>query len=291
MKQQLASYQQRLEHVLIGYLDDLILDSNPLKPVMQYSLLNGGKRMRPYLVYITGEMLGAPKEHLDAAAAAVECIHSYSLIHDDLPAMDDDDVRRGKATCHIEFDEASAILAGDALQTLAFDIIANADLGSEIKVELIKTLAEASGVNGMCGGQMADMMAENTEVNLSELEDIHRGKTGALISASVVMGALASGNADKSTLSALTHYSHNIGLAFQVHDDVLDVVGDTETLGKPQGSDHHNNKATFPSLMGLEAAQKKSRQLVEEALHVIDALPYNTAPLKELAQYVVARTH
>ncbi len=288
----LSFYQERNQAQLDSWLDKLDYQALPLVQAMRYGLLLGGKRARPFLVYATGEMLGCSLDELDTPASAIECIHAYSLIHDDLPAMDDDELRRGHATCHIEFDEATAILTGDSLQTLAFTILAEgplSDSGKTKRVSMIQALAKASGAQGMCVGQALDLYAENRSVSLEELEAIHKNKTGALLKCAIQLGALAAGDKGLSILPLLDRYAEAIGLAFQVQDDILDVVSDTETLGKPQGSDQNLNKATYPSLLGLESAQQKAQTLLQEALHALDTIPYNTQLLEEFARYVVER--
>lgn len=294
MKTALAEYQDRNNQQLNAWLDRIPYQQQTLTQAMRYGLLLGGKRARPFLVYITGQMLGLNSESLDTPASAIECIHAYSLIHDDLPAMDDDELRRGKATCHIEFDEATAILTGDALQTLAFTILSEGDL-SEVsepqRIRLIQELARASGALGMCMGQSLDLEAENRSVALEELENIHRNKTGALIKCAIRMGALSAGDKGMDVLPQLDKYADAVGLAFQVHDDILDVISDTETLGKPQGSDQNLNKSTYPALLGLEGAQQKAQNLLQEALLALQAIPYNTRLLEEFARYAVERSH
>ena len=288
-QQLLAEYQQRINGFLQTRLDDLPQVDERLHQAMSYALLLGGKRVRPFLVYATGTMLGASNDDLDWSAAAVECIHGYSLVHDDLPAMDDDDLRRGHPTCHIKFDDATAILAGDALQTLAFELLTQADnLSAEQRLSCIRALAGASGSHGMCGGQALDMAATDQQVSLAQLEKIHHYKTGALISAAVEMGAITA-NASADERAALRRYSQAIGLAFQVQDDILDLIGNTEILGKPQGSDVAANKSTYPALLGLEQAQQKAQLLVDEALHALAALPYNSQPLADFARFIIAR--
>ena len=262
---------------------------------MRHGALLGGKRLRPFLVYATGQMFGLSLENLDAPAAAVECIHAYSLIHDDLPAMDDDDLRRGQPTCHIKFGEANAILAGDALQTLAFSILADADMPDVAlrdRLAMISELAKASGVAGMCGGQSLDLEAEGKQIDLQALEQIHRHKTGALIRAAVRLGALAAGEPGRAALPELDRYAAAIGLAFQVQDDILDVVGETEKIGKRQGSDQQLGKSTYPALLGLDSAKLKAWDLYQEALAALDSLAtqsYNTAPLRALANFIIER--
>ncbi len=292
MQEALTSFQQRNNVQLEEWLNQLPHQEQPLIDAMRYGLLLGGKRARPFLVYITGQMLGCDVEALDAAAAAVECIHAYSLIHDDLPAMDDDELRRGQPTCHIKFDEATAILTGDALQTLAFTILADGKLAPEAeanRIKMVSTLAQASGASGMCMGQSLDLSAENRSISLEELEEIHRHKTGALMKCAIRLGALAAGEKGVEVLPLLDKYADAIGLAFQVQDDILDIISDTETLGKPQGSDQELNKSTYPALLGLEGAVNKAHTLLHEALQALEAIPYNTELLEEFARYVIER--
>lgn len=289
------AHHARINTALNRYLDELPLQNHPLVDAMKYGALLGGKRLRPFLVYATGGMLGADSQSLDAPAAAVECIHAYSLIHDDLPAMDDDQLRRGQPTCHIKYGEDTAILAGDALQTLAFSILADSPLpgvSSEARIAMLSELARASGVAGMCGGQALDLAAEGKQVSLSALEQIHRHKTGALIGAAVRLGALCAGDAGKAALPALDRYANAIGLAFQVQDDILDVIGDTAVLGKRQGADQDLGKSTYPALMGLDSARAKAWDLYQESLHALDTLAaqsLNTAPLRALASFIIER--
>lgn len=267
------------ERTVVSRLDD----------AMRHGLLVGGKRLRPLLVYLAGQALGARDEDLDAPAAAIELIHAYSLIHDDLPAMDDDDLRRGQPTVHIAFDEATAILAGDALQTLAFDVLARTAhprLGS-----LITTLATASGREGMVAGQALDLAAVGGHPDVDALAHMHAHKTGALIVAAVRMGGLIAVDENDPRLNALTRYARAIGLAFQIHDDVLDVTGDTLTLGKTSGADAARAKPTYPSLLGLNGAQQKARTLIDEAIAALAPLGEKAAPLAELAHYMIERDH
>ncbi|PWC15012.1 (2E,6E)-farnesyl diphosphate synthase [Brenneria roseae subsp. americana] len=296
--EQLNAHYQRTNRTLSHYIAALPFQSSPLVNAMGYGALLGGKRLRPFLVYTTGELFGVSLESLDAPAAAVECIHAYSLIHDDLPAMDNDDLRRGQPTCHIKFGEASAILAGDALQTLAFSILADAPMpriSDRDRLAMLSELAQASGVAGMCGGQALDLAAEGHQVDLAALEQIHRHKTGALIRAAVRLGALAAGDAGRRALPYLDRYANAIGLAFQVQDDILDVVGDTVTLGKHQGADQQLGKSTYPGLLGLERAREKAWDLYQESLASLDDLvasrpiPLDTAPLQALANFIVER--
>ncbi|MEQ4621628.1 (2E,6E)-farnesyl diphosphate synthase [Providencia vermicola] len=292
--QQQQAYE-RVNQYLLDALDALPFSHLPLAAAMKHGALLGGKRLRPFLTYTVGSMLGVATINLDAPAAAVECIHAYSLIHDDLPAMDDDDLRRGQPTCHIKFGEGNAILAGDALQTLAFQLLSSApmpDVTDKDRIAMLSELAYASGLAGMCGGQALDLEAEGKRVGLAELEQIHQHKTGALIRAAIRMGAYAAGDNGYQILSALDHYAEAIGLAFQVQDDILDVIGDSEITGKRQGADAEHEKSTYPSLLGLEAAQEKARELyfnALEALKVIEAQGYNTQTLIALANFIIER--
>ncbi|TXH63667.1 MAG: (2E,6E)-farnesyl diphosphate synthase [Tolumonas sp.] len=287
-------YRQRIDDLLLQHIESLPELSPNLKAAMRHGLVLGGKRVRPFLVYATGAMLGVEERLLDGPAAAIECIHAYSLIHDDLPAMDDDDLRRGHPTVHKAFDEATAVLAGDALQTLAFSILADHPFPDTLRhpqVKMLSALAKASGYAGMCGGQALDLAAEGKHVGLEALEQIHRHKTGALIECAVMLGALCKENVAGETLHALQKYASAIGLAFQVQDDILDVISDTETLGKPQGSDQALDKSTYPALLGLEAAQDMAKTLHQQALAAIKPLPYNTEILSAFADYIIGRTY
>ena len=289
----LPQCQQRVEQFMTDALAVRSITDDKLLAAMRYSLLLGGKRVRPFLVYSVGQMLGANLADLDGPAAAIECLHTYSLIHDDLPAMDDDDLRRGKPTCHKAFDEATAILAGDALQALAFELLCShpyqqVNLASQL--ELVKQLAVHSGYNGMCGGQAIDLAHTDKAMTLAALENMHQLKTGALIETSVRFGWLCSGKTDENELTALVTYARALGLAFQVQDDILDIEGDTATLGKPQGSDLEANKATYPKLLGLEAAKAKAQMLLAEAKDALSVLPYDTSELSAFAHYVIARS-
>ena len=286
----IAECRQRIEPLL----DAALPSSTPttrLIAAMRYSLLNGGKRIRPILVYSAAAATGKINRGTDAFACAVEMIHTYSLIHDDLPAMDDDDLRRGQATCHIAFDEATAILAGDALQTLAFSVIAEEpQLTPQTALEGLRILANASGKNGMVLGQTIDLEAVGQHLSLEQLQTMHRCKTGALIDASVQLGALSSG-ASREDQHALSHFAKAIGLAFQIQDDIIDVISDTQTLGKNQGSDKEQNKPTYVSLLGLAGAQKKAAQLVEESYTAIGYMGPQADYLRQLADYIVQRKH
>jgi geranylgeranyl pyrophosphate synthase len=287
--------QQRIDRILKSSLanNSNAASAQHLMAAMDYSLFNGGKRVRPLLVYATAQAVGANINKADAPAAAVEMIHAYSLVHDDLPAMDDDDLRRGQPTCHIAFDEATAILAGDALQTQAFAILSdpNSSLSAQQQMAMIQLLSHNSGLLGMAGGQSLDLEAVNKQVDLAYLENMHKHKTGALITASVLMGAHCHESVAPVTLQALTDYSHAIGLAFQVQDDILDVTSDTQTLGKTQGADIANNKPTYVSLLGLEGAQQKALQLHQQALDVLQPLGSAANRLQDIAHYIVDRQH
>ncbi len=246
--------------------------------------------MRPLLCYAAAEAVSETQPATDAFAAAIECIHVYSLIHDDLPAMDDDTLRRGKPTCHIAFDEASAILAGDALQCLAFEIIGDTPCDNATKVSALQCLSTASGISGMVIGQAIDLQAVNTQPTLGQMENMHRHKTGALINAAVRLGAISAG-ASQDQIHSLRTYSNALGLAFQVQDDVLDVTSDTETLGKTQGSDHERNKPTYVTLLGLDEARKKAQSLRDEAVEALSPFGAKGTILKSLADFVVERQH
>ncbi len=256
---------------------------------MRYAVLGGGKRLRPLLVYAAAHALGHDGSSLDAPACAVEIIHAYSLVHDDLPAMDDDDMRRGRPTCHIVFGEAMAILAGDALQALAFELLADC-VDSARGIDMLRVLGRACGAEGMAGGQALDLAAVGRKLSLTELEHMHACKTGALIRASVAMGALASG-ADPTTLDALDRYAHAVGLAFQVRDDILDVEGESDVIGKTAGKDAAADKPTFPSIIGLDASRARLSELTHIALEAIAPLGARTELLVELAHYAAERQH
>lgn len=258
---------------------------------MHYAVLGGGKRLRPLLVYAAGIALGVDGAPLDAPACAVELIHAYSLVHDDLPAMDDDSLRRGRPTCHIVFGEAMAILAGDALQALAFEILAHdvhAGVDAARCVEMLRVLGRACGAEGMAGGQSLDLTAIGRKLSLDELEHMHACKTGALIRAAVALGGLAAG-ADEGTLAALDRYAHAVGLAFQVRDDILDVEGESAVIGKTSGKDAAADKPTFPSIIGLDASRARLAGLTDAALAAIAPLGPRAELLAELARYAAQR--
>jgi geranylgeranyl pyrophosphate synthase len=283
----------RVDQALKQHITSPSSQAKQLQAAAEYSLFNGGKRVRPLLVYATAHALGAEPQHADYPAVAVEMIHAYSLVHDDLPAMDDDDLRRGKPTCHIAFDEATAILAGDALQTQAFSVLSQANTGltAQQQLSMIQVLANSSGLMGMAGGQSLDLEAVDKEVDLNYLENMHLHKTGALIQASVLMGAHCQKEVEANTLESLASYAQAIGLAFQVQDDILDVIGDTQTLGKTQGADIANNKPTYVSLLGLEGAQDKALQLHKQAIDALKPLGERACHLVDIANYIIERTH
>jgi geranylgeranyl pyrophosphate synthase len=292
MEARLRGYQSRVQSVLDTVLPAADVSPQRLHAAQRYAVLGGGKRLRPLLVYCTGEALGLAASTLDAPAAAVELIHSYSLVHDDLPAMDDDDLRRGQPTTHRAFDEATAILAGDALQVLAFSLLARdraAGVSSEARLKMIQILADASGTAGMAGGQSLDLSAVGRNLDLEELEAMHRLKTGALIRASVLLAAACAPGLTAAEWDALDGYSQDIGLAFQIQDDILDVEGKTEDLGKTIGADAARAKPTYPSVLGLAAAKIRARELNRRACDRLAPLGERARVLAWLASYVVDR--
>lgn len=297
LKENMVYCQERVNNYLKAYLDNLPEVAPKLRDAMAYGVLLGGKRVRPFLVYNVAKSLGIDYDLADAPAAAIECIHAYSLIHDDLPAMDDDSLRRGHPTCHVKFGEATAILAGDALQTMAFEILGTAaekfaarGLTANL-VEMYKVLARGSGYAGMCGGQELDLEAEGLLVSQKALEKVHRLKTGALIESAVDLGLLLNPTLPQGTKEAYASYARGIGLAFQVWDDVLDIISDTETLGKPQGSDEAEEKSTYPRLMGLEVAKKYALDLANKAKDSLKATAHDTQVLCDFADFIVSRDH
>ena len=294
LKEYLSLSQARVEKALEDRLPSEQLLPQKLHQAMRYSVLNGGKRMRPMLTYCTGNALGISLDALDGAACAVEFIHVYSLIHDDLPAMDDDDLRRGKPTCHVAYDEATAILAGDGLQALAFEILAkdpSITATAEGRLKMIIALARASGSQGMVGGQAIDLQSVGTRLNLPELENMHIHKTGALIRASVNLATLTKPDVDEEVAIRLDHYAKCIGLSFQVKDDILDEESDTATLGKTQGKDKDNDKPTYPALLGLSGAKQKAQELHEKAIESLSGFGMEADLLRDLSLYIIQRTH
>ncbi|MFT5893387.1 MAG: geranylgeranyl pyrophosphate synthase [bacterium] len=292
--QRLKSYQERVDAALIMHLPSVSGSATQLPAAMRYAVTNGGKRVRPILAYATGIALGIPLERVDVPACALEMMHAYSLVHDDLPAMDDDDLRRGKPTCHKAFDEATAILAGDALQALAFTVLAlnpDTDVSDSAKLQMVKILGNASGADGMAAGQAIDLEAVGRRLTIKELENMHSHKTGALIKASVLLPAMLMEKPDETLLRSLNDYAGAVGLCFQIVDDILDVVSDTETLGKTQGADIALNKPTYPALLGLAGAQKHARHMHKTALAAIEDLGPQFDELRMLSNYIFERTY
>jgi geranylgeranyl diphosphate synthase, type II len=297
----IAAYSATSQARVNAALETLFSAPSPelarLYEAMRYSVMNGGKRVRPLLAYAACEALGGKAEHANGAACAVELIHAYSLVHDDLPAMDDDDLRRGQPTTHKKFDEACAILAGDGLQSLAFSALLDPRLSNSdaaltsdhLRLQMVSALALAAGPAGMVGGQAIDLGSVGLKLDQQALEYMHRHKTGALIEVSVKLGALASGRAEKDELKSLQTYAQAIGLAFQVQDDILDVESDTETLGKRQGADIARDKPTYPALLGLDAAKAYALELRDQALHALRPFDAAAEPLRDLARYIVDR--
>ena len=290
----LGEYQQRVNQALDRWLPAESVNPMELHRAMRYSVLAPGKRVRPVLVYATATALGIDLKSVDGAAAAVEMIHAYSLIHDDLPAMDDDDLRRGRPTCHVEFNEATAILAGDALQALAFYVLSHDQAmtsNSTARLKMVEILSLFSGSRGMAGGQAIDLAAVGKPLNIAELETMHIHKTGALIRTCIQFAALSADNLIEEKFNALDGYAKAIGLSFQVQDDILDVIGDTDTLGKPQGSDMERNKPTFPSIIGLDASREKAADLHEKALKSLSIFGEEADILRYISAWFVERTH
>ncbi|GGO78413.1 (2E,6E)-farnesyl diphosphate synthase [Marinobacterium nitratireducens] len=288
----LQPYVLRVEAALDSRLQHTSIEPR-LQQAMRYALFNGGKRIRPCLVYLVNELLDGDNVEADLPACAIEAVHSYSLVHDDLPAMDDDDLRRGKPTCHIAFDEPTAVLAGDALQAIAFEWLAGdaSTLAADIRLRAVALLARAAGDRGMVAGQAFDLAHVGRPLELDQLQRMHRHKTGALLTAAVELGALSAGVSAGERYDALRRYGDAIGLAFQVQDDILDIEGDTQTLGKPQGSDLAQNKPTFPALLGLDGARARLRALHADALRALEPFGEHAGSLRALADYIVARDH
>jgi farnesyl diphosphate synthase len=288
----LEAYQKRVNAALDKYLPRDDPPEHNLAEAIRYSVIGGGKRIRPAMVYAAGEAMGVSTDLLDIPACAVEMIHAYSLIHDDLPAMDDDDLRRGRPTCHKAFDEATAILAGDALQALAYEILAKDDhkeLTPEHRIAMLSLLTEASGAHGMAGGQAVDLASVGKQLTLEQLEHMHQLKTGALIRASILLGGMCKRDISEREMEILSDYASCIGLSFQIQDDILDVISDTETLGKPQGSDEKQEKPTFPAIIGLETSKKRALEQHRLALKILEPLDEKADSLRQLSAYIVER--
>lgn len=291
-RERVAGYGARIETVLERWLPAATKPPQRLHQAMRYAALGGGKRLRPLLIYAGGEVLGIAPDRLDGPAAAVELIHAYSLIHDDLPAMDNDDLRRGRPTCHRAFDEATAILAGDALQVQAFLILsedAAMAVSPAARIEMIRSVAIASGSAGMAGGQAMDLAAEGQSLTLAELELMHIHKTGALIRASVLLAAQTATGLAAEKFAALDRYAKCVGLAFQIQDDILDVAGETGALGKHTGADASLNKPTFPSVLGLDESRRRALELHQQALAALAPFGAEAEPLAWLSEYIVSR--
>ena len=287
----LQTCRKRVEAALDDALPPARLNPPTLHKAIRYAVLGGGKRLRPVLVYGAAQAIGVRLEDADAPACAVELMHAYSLAHDDLPAMDDDDLRRGRPSCHKAFGEATAILAADAMQALAFQLLASDRQHSpEQRIAMIELLARAVGSRGMVGGQAMDLAAEGRQLELPQLENLHIHKTGALIRASTLLGAITLPTEDPRR-HALDRYGQRIGLAFQIHDDVLDVEGDTSTLGKTQGADHALDKSTYPSLLGLNEAKAEAQRYCDEARQALRPLGDTAEPLHALAKLIICRDH
>lgn len=286
--------QQRVDQAAHRWLPDAGLPPEKLHEAMRYAVINGGKRVRPTLVYAIGKALGIAPERLDGPACAIELIHAYSLVHDDLPSMDDDDLRRGQPTCHRQFDEATAILAGDALQTLAFHVLCKDEsmqCSDSQRLEMVARLAIATGSRGMAGGQALDLASEGQALDLVQLENIHIHKTGALIRACAHLALIGAPETAAAEAKRLIHFAEYIGLAFQIQDDILDVEGDTEVLGKTGGKDADQGKATYPGLLGLTDARHKAQSLIEQAVSEISSFDDRADPLRWIARYIIDRNY
>lgn len=286
----IAHYTERIAIRLDSVLPAATQEPRLLHNAMRYAVFNGGKRVRPLLMYAAGECLQLPEQLLDAPAAAIELIHTFSLVHDDLPAMDDDDLRRGKPTVHRQYDEATAILAADALQPLAFGVLADMpDAPLQTRSRLVKMVADACGSLGMTGGQSLDLSAEGRQLSVDEIEHMYALKTGALIHASVVSSTLLSDSVSEHQRAAIDAFGRTIGIAFQIKDDILDVEGETEVIGKQSGADQRLNKSTYPGLVGIEAAKQRCDELLASALQRLDDFGEDAASLRWLARFIVER--
>jgi len=291
---QLESWREHIERALDARLPAATAVPARLHEAMRYSVLGGGKRIRAALVFATGRTLGLRDEEVEGAACAIELVHAYSLVHDDLPAMDDDDLRRGRPTCHKAFDEATAILVGDALQPLAFEVLArdpSLPASEAIRLRLIDLLAEASGSFGMAGGQAIDLSVQGKRLDIADVEDLHARKTGALIRASVLMGAECSPTLDARSRAALTRFAVSIGLAFQIQDDLLDVLGDPAQLGKPTGADRERAQPTHPAVIGIAASKERVAALHHDALEALLPFGERAEPLRDLADWLLSRDY
>jgi geranylgeranyl pyrophosphate synthase len=290
---QLKSWQAHMERALAARLPPADTEPTRLHQAMRYSVLDGGKRVRPMLLFCTARTLGISEARIEGAACAIELVHAYSLVHDDLPAMDDDDLRRGRPSCHKAYDEATALLVGDALQSLAFELLASdatLPAAPEIRLQLVRLLAEASGAAGMAGGQALDVSTPGRQPSVGEIEAMYRRKTGALITASVLMAAACAPDIASEQRAALAAFAAAIGLAFQIQDDLLDVLGETATLGKNTGADRAHGKPTHPALLGLAASQERVRQLHATAIEALQPLGADAEPLRSLAEWLLVRS-
>lgn len=290
----LRHWQARIEHELAARLPPATARPARLHEAVRYSVLGAGKRVRPALIYATAAALDVPESNVDGAACAAELIHAYSLVHDDLPAMDDDDLRRGRPTCHKAFDEATAILAGDALQVLAFETLASGPGlpgDARVRLKLVQLLATASGTSGMAGGQALDLAAMGKQLSIGDVEEMHQRKTGALIHACVMMAAACAGDLSDRIHTALDEYAQAIGLAFQIQDDLLDVEGDVEIIGKATGADQALNKPTYPSVAGIETARARMYELHASALAALQVPGLRAAPLASMSDWLVLRKY
>ncbi len=290
----LATCSERVETFFDNHLPSKDQAPTTLHGAIRYAVMNGGKRIRPALVYATAEALNLESQQVDCVAAAIELMHCYSLIHDDLPAMDDDDLRRGKPTCHRAFDEATAILAGDAMQALAFSVLTDQSITGPdtiIRAQLTYQLASAVGSQGMAGGQAMDLAAVDKDISIESLEFIHRQKTGCLIQACIDMTQICCNSLSKQQRLSLLEFSQHLGIAFQIRDDILDEISDTNTLGKPQGSDREQNKPTYVSILGLEESEHRCNEFYHQAMHCLEEFNASADWLRLLAQHIVCRKH
>lgn len=291
---QLEAWRQRMENALAARLPPATTTPGRLHEAMRYSVLGGGKRIRPALLFATAKTLGLTENDVEAAACAIELIHVYSLVHDDLPAMDDDDLRRGRPTCHKAFDEATAVLVGDALQPLAFQLLARdpaLPASPAVRLRLVEVLCEASGTFGMVGGQAIDLAQEGQHPTIEQVEDMHARKTGALIRASVLLAAECAPSLERNLYAALNDFATAIGLAFQIQDDLLDVLGDVSTLGKATGADRERDKPTHPTIIGIEASQERVNLLHGQAMQALESFGERAAPLRSLANWLLSRNY